>query len=244
MSKNRRETTFSDVLRSFVRPTIKEYDRKLPTLFKRFVGFLILFAFIGLSLAIMYWKPLAFLTCRHIETNQIDCQLQEFIAWKMIPVRETPILRLQKAYVHEKLVTGEDEDGNTYTRHLYQVILVSASGEIALGSAVEDGLSAANHIVNRINDFRNSPLGETMTVGAHNFQEHTWLTIIGGTIFIFFGFVTVGTIVNTIVLLGAWAVEFVLFIVVWLMDRFELSSELKERIIRFRGAIRGIAIPP
>ncbi len=240
MTKNK--PTFSEVLKSLVRPTTKEYDQKLPTIFKRTLGHLIIFPFVVLGIVIMFLQPLSILTCRHIETKQTDCQLQERIAW-VIPVRKTPIPHLKEAYVNQALITGEDEDGNKYSYYTYDVILVSASGEIALAGTDKMDLSATL-TVQRINGYLNTPTTESLTIWGHGLWQHTLVTLAGGVFFILFAFLFITTIVNTVLLFGAWIVEFVLLIVGWLLDRVGLSPDLKDRVTRFRRALRSIAIPP
>lgn len=60
---------------------------KLPGLTLGIVGF-----------AILYWAPVSSLTCHHIETNQVDCLLKQRLLG-LIPVREIPITRLERACV-------------------------------------------------------------------------------------------------------------------------------------------------
>lgn len=239
---SKKTPSFSKVLESLVRPTTIEYDSKLGTIVKRILGHVIIFLLVVGGIVIMYLDPLSFLTCRHVETKQIDCNLQERIAW-LIPVRETLIARVREAYVNQELVTGEDDDGKAYSYYAYEVILVSASGETGLTGTDQIGLSA-KLTANRINDYLNTPTSEPLTVWGHGLWGHSLITLVGGLVFIFFGFLFVTTFVNTVLLFGAWVVEFVLLVVGWVVARIGHSPEVNDQINRFRRAVRGIAIRP
>jgi len=143
------------------------------------LGFVIISLFGVLGIAIMFIAPpLTTLTCRHVETKQVDCQLQERVAW-VIPVREIPITHLKEAYVDYETETREDEDGREYTVSVARVILVSASGEIGLKGIDDVGLSAAR-LTTRITDYLNTPTAEPLTVWGFGLWRHTLVTLVGG----------------------------------------------------------------
>lgn len=190
----------------------------------------------------MYVAPLSFLTCRYLEPQQVDCTLQERIAWR-IPVRETRITQAKRASINEELVEGEDDDGNAYSYRTYEVILVGISGETGL---IEIGRtkSTAERTAQRINDYLSTPTNESLTIRGPGLWTHTLLTLLGGLVFIFFSFLLMTTLINTVFLFGAWIVEFVLFVVGRVGSRVGLSPEANDRINHFRQVVRGIAIRP
>jgi len=68
----------------------------------RLIQVVLLMFILALSLVgivIMYMQPLSTLTCRYVETQQVNCQIQERIVW-LIPVWESPVTHLQEAYVY------------------------------------------------------------------------------------------------------------------------------------------------
>jgi len=136
------------------------------------------------GIAIMYVQPLSILTCRYVETTQVDCQLQERIAW-VIPVREIPIPPLKEAYVKQETQVREDEDGDEYTVSVYRVVLVNASGEIVL-KGYDETRSFAELTTTRINYYLNTPTVESLTVWGYGLWRHTLVTLAGGFIFILF----------------------------------------------------------
>ena len=148
------------------------------------------------GIAIMYLQPLSILTCRYVETTQVDCQLQERIAW-VIPVRGIPITHLKEAYVKQETQTREDEDGDEYTVSVYRVVLVSASGEIVL-KGYDGTRSSAGQTTTRINSYLNIPSDESLTVWGFGLWGHTLGTLGGGLWFILFAFVFVVAIVGMV----------------------------------------------
>jgi hypothetical protein len=170
---------------------------KLRSCFGLILGFVIISLLGILGIVVMYMAPpLTTLTCRYVETKQVDCQLQERVAW-VIPVREIPITHLKEAYVDYEVETREDEDGREYTVSVARVILVSVSGEMSLKGVDEVGLSATR-LTTRINDYLNTPTGERLTVWGYGLWRHTLVTLAGGFVFIL-----------AVLILVLWIVELV-----------------------------------
>ena len=167
------------------------------------VGLILILALSVGGIAIMYVQPLSILTCRYVETTQVDCQLQERIAW-VIPLWETPIPHLKEAYVDRKTVTRRDEDresdtyGKEYTVDIHRVILISDSGEIGLSGTDEIGISATL-TATRINAYLNTPTNEPLTVWGFGMSDHIVVTLAGGFLFILAILMFVGWIVELVV---------------------------------------------
>ena len=175
--------------------------RPIGRLIFRLMQILLLMFILALSvsgIAILYLQPLSILTCRYVETKQVDCQLQERIAW-VIPVWETPIPHLKEAYVKQETQIREDEDGDEYTVSVYRVVLVSVSGEIVL-KGYDETRSFAELTTTRINYYLNTPTVESLTVWGFGLWGHTLGTLGGGLWFILFAFVFVVAIVG----MGHW----------------------------------------
>ena len=161
------------------------------------LGFVVISLFGVLGIAIMFIAPpLTTITCRHVETKQVDCQLQERVAW-VIPTREIPVTHLERVYVDYETETREDEDGREYTVSVARVILVSASGEIGLKGSGDVGLSATS-LTARINNYLYTPTAEPLTVRGYGLWRHTQLTLVGGFVFIL-----------AVLILVVWIVELV-----------------------------------
>jgi len=142
----------------------------------------------------MFIQPLSILTCRYVETKQVDCQLQERIAW-LIPVRERPITHLKRVEVRTETRIKEDQDGDEYTVYVYRVVLISASGEIVLQDTGEIGLPSELAAA-RINNYLTAPTGESLTIWGYNLWTHTLVTLAGASVFFLFGFGFVVAVVN------------------------------------------------
>ncbi len=124
-------------------------------------GLILLFGIAGLG--IWYTEPAAILTCRYVETKQVDCQLQNRMLW-LIPVREIPITHLKKAYVKEETATWKDELGQEKTASVYRVMLLGGSGEELEFGYFDKNRAASERTAKQINDFFNVPTDETLTV--------------------------------------------------------------------------------
>jgi hypothetical protein len=148
------------------------------------------------GIAIMYIQPLSVLTCYYVETRQVDCQLQERIAW-VIPVGESPITHLQEAHLKVETQIRTDEDDNEYTVLVDRVVLVSASGELVL-RGYDDVGSSALLTTRQINDYLDAPRTESLTVWGFGFWRHTLVTLIGGFVFLLFVLLIVLAIVNIV----------------------------------------------
>jgi hypothetical protein len=206
------------------------------------VALMLILALSVIGIAIMCVQPLSVLTCRYAETTQVDCQLQERIAW-VIPVREIPIPHLKEAYVKRNTQIREDEDGDEYTVSIYRVVLVSDSGEIVLQGTDEIGVSADLTTI-RINSYLNTPTDESLTVWGFGLLGHALATLGGGLWFIVFAFAfvvaivdmvfgpdTVAKLLKVIKLKRAWSV------VVWIKD---IVVGLYQKVERKRSAIFGL----
>lgn len=134
-----------------------------------------------IGFAVLYWAPVSSLTCRHIETNQVDCLLKQRLLG-LIPVGETPITRLERAYIGRDTQTSRrSSDNRGYTYPVAKVILVSAAGEISLNDWGDPAITVGDpdRIARQINDYLASPpTEETLTV-----WQALWLPLLAGSCF-------------------------------------------------------------
>jgi hypothetical protein len=148
------------------------------------------------GIAMMYMQPLSILTCRYVEAKQVNCQIQERIAW-LIPVRRSPFTNLKEAYVKPETQIRKDEDGDEYNVTVYRVVLTSDSSEIVLKGTDEIRLTS-DLTARRINDYLNVATGEGLTVWGYGLWAHTLITLAGGGVFLLFGFCFVMAIVDMV----------------------------------------------
>lgn len=148
------------------------------------------------GLAIMNAQPLPILTCRHANREQVDCQIQERIAWVM-PIRESSLTDLKEAYVNREIHYGEDENGDEYTFYSFEVVLVSATDEFVLKGSDEHGI-ISNLTARRINNYLNTPTRKPLTIWAYGLATNILVTVIGGFVFLLFGFLFVVAIVDMV----------------------------------------------
>jgi len=118
------------------------------------------------------------------------------MAW-VIPIRESSLTNLKEAYVKTETRVKEDENGDEYTAYAFRVMLVSASSETVLKGSDEIGLSS-NLTARRINDYLNTPTRKPLTIWGYGLATNTLVTLVGGFVFILFGFVFVVAIVDMV----------------------------------------------
>jgi len=160
------------------------------------VGLMFILALSFGGIAIMNVQPLPILTCRHVNREQIDCQIQERIAW-VISIREISLTDLKEAYVNREIHYGEDEDGDEYTFYSFEVVLVNDTGEFVLTGSDEYGF-ISNWTARRINNYLNTPTRKPLTIWIYGLATNILVTVIGGFIFLLFGFIFVMAIVDMV----------------------------------------------
>jgi hypothetical protein len=127
---------------------------------------------------LLYGVPVTILTCRFVESSQVDCRLKQR-ALGFIPVGEISIPHLQQAYVSWDTQTRRRESDNREVDYsVSKVILVTPSGETALNDYVDPAITVGNseRIAGRINDYlAGPPTAETLTV-----WQAIWLPLLVG----------------------------------------------------------------
>jgi hypothetical protein len=235
-------STFPRLIGDLLRPTAKEYDRKVRTALGRMFAFAFCTAFVVIGIGIMGLRMLPVLTCRYVEPGQVDCLLEERIAW-LIPVHRSRVVGLQRAYVHTETGTATDDSGNQSTVYTDQVILVSHSGEIGL-QRVESPGSLARVTSGRLNAYLGTFTDAPLTVWGYGLLEHTLAAMGGGIFVILFGFLLVTAILNTTLLVAGWIVDFVLVVLGWGTGALGRDPQIKHRMLRLRSVVKGIVTRP
>jgi hypothetical protein len=135
----------------------------------------LVFGLIGVL--ILYWVPVTSLTCRYVETTQVNCLLKQRLLG-LIPMGETPVTDLQKAYVSWDTETARREDDNReYTYTVSKLILVTPSAEFTLNDYADPYITLGNseEIATKINTFLATPTPESLTV-----WQAIWLPLLVG----------------------------------------------------------------
>ena len=177
-------------------PLINRLIFRLMQFMAQFMALIFFFTLSVSGLAIMNAQPLPILTCRHVNREQVDCQIQERIAW-VISIREISLTDLKEAYVNREIHYGEDEDGDEYTFYSFEVVLVNDTGEFFLTGSDEYGF-ISNWTARRINNYLNTPTRKPLTIWIYGLATNILVTVIGGFIFLLFGFIFVMAIVDMV----------------------------------------------
>jgi hypothetical protein len=225
-----------------LRPTVQEYDHKVRTAIGRIFASAFLAAFVVIGIGIMGLRMLPVLTCRYIEPGQVDCLLEERIAW-LIPVHRTRITALQRAYVHTETGTVTDDSGNESTVYYDQVILVSHSGEVGLQRMDSPG-SLARLTSGRLNAYLSTYSDAPLTVWGYGLLEHTLAAMGGGIFVILFGFLLVTAILSSSLLAVGWIVDLALVVAGWGAGTLGRDREIQDRVLCLRSVIKGIVTRP
>jgi hypothetical protein len=225
-----------------LRPTAQEYDHKVRTAIGRIFASAFLAAFVVIGIGIMGLRMLPVLTCRYIEPGQVDCLLEERIAW-LIPVHRTRITALQRAYVHTETGTVTDDSGNESTVYYDQVILVSHSGEVGLQRMDSPG-SLARLTSGRLNAYLSTYSDAPLTVWGYGLLEHTLAAMGGGIFVILFGFLLVTAILSSSLLAVGWIVDLALVVAGWGAGTLGRDREIQDRVLCLRSVIKGIVTRP
>jgi hypothetical protein len=128
------------------------------------------------TLLVFYVFPVSILTCRYVETQQVDCELQERMIG-LIPIQETSIVHLKEAYVITEIQQTR-RDGRQVDVEVDRMILSSNSGPVALQSFDEFGGIFVEQSVTKINDFLLTHTDEPLRV-----WQATWVPLLVSSFF-------------------------------------------------------------
>jgi hypothetical protein len=145
----------------------------------------------------MYAQPLPILTCRYVDPERVDCEVEDRVAW-LVAVRERSVRQLKRAYVKTDVWVAEDEDGDEVNQYMNRVVLDSASGEVVLEGGDEMGFSS-ELTATLINNYLNETSTKPLKIWIYGLWSNA-LTNIGGLfIFLLFGFLFLFALVDTII---------------------------------------------
>jgi len=148
------------------------------------------------GILLMYNQPLPILTCRYVDPEQVDCEIQDRVAW-LVPVREREVKQLNRAYVKTDIWVMEDENGDEYNTYMNRVILESASGEVVLKGGDEMGFSS-ELTATLINSYLSTPTTKPLKIWIYGLWSNALTNVGGLVIFLLFGFLFLVGLVDLI----------------------------------------------
>ncbi len=132
----------------------------------------------AITLAVLYVYPVSILTCRYVETEQVDCQLQERMLG-LIPVQEISIVNLKDAYVVSEVYERRRTDREIIDNRVYKLILSGKSGTVNLQSFDEFGGFFIEQTADKISDFLLTHTDEPLRI-----WQATWVPLLVNSFFL------------------------------------------------------------
>ncbi len=125
----------------------------------------------AITLTIFYFFPVSILTCRYVEADQADCQLEERMLG-VIPLRQISITHLKEAYVVSEVHTTR-RDGREVDLSIERLMLKSDSDTVALNSFDEFGGIFIKQSVKKIKNFLYTHTDEPLRI-----WQATWMPLL------------------------------------------------------------------
>jgi len=131
----------------------------------------------AITLVTLYVYPVSILTCRYVETEQVNCQLQERMI-DLIPIQETSVINLKQAYVTSEVHERRRNDREIIPNTVYKLTLSGNSGPVELESSDEFGGFIVEETVDKINDFLLTHTDEPLRI-----WQATWVPLLVSSFF-------------------------------------------------------------
>jgi len=131
----------------------------------------------AITLVVLYVYPVSIVTCRYVETEQVDCQLQQWMIG-LIPIQEISVINLKQAYVTSEVRERRRNDRDIIDNTVYKLILSGNSGPVDLGTSDEFGGVFVEQSVDKINDFLLRHTDEPLRI-----WQATWVPLLLGSFF-------------------------------------------------------------
>jgi hypothetical protein len=144
----------------------------------------------AITLVTLYVYPVSILTCRYVETEQVDCLLQERMIG-LIPVQEISVINLKDAYVTSEVYERDDRDTSD---EVYKLTLSGNSGPVDLQGSDEFGGFVAEHTADKINNFLLRHTDEPLRI-----WQATWVPLLLGSFFFLVAVLLVYVAVESII---------------------------------------------
>jgi len=147
----------------------------------------------AITLVTLYVYPVSILTCRYVETEQVDCQLQERMIG-LIPIQKTSIINLKEAHVTSEVHEKRRNDREIIDNRVYKIILSGNSGPVDLESFDEFGGFFVEQTVDKINDFLLTHTDEPLRI-----WQATWVPLLLGSFFFLVAVLMLYVAVDTLI---------------------------------------------
>ena len=146
-----------------------------------------------ITLFVLYVYPVSILTCRYVETEQVNCQLQERMLG-LIPIQEISIAHLKDAYVVSEVHEKRRNDREIIDPKAYRMVLSTDSGAVDLESFDEFGGIFVEQTVDKINDFLLTHTDEPLRI-----WQATWVPLLLGSFFFLVGVIMIYVAVDSLI---------------------------------------------
>jgi len=147
----------------------------------------------AITLVVFYVYPVSILTCRYVETEQVDCQLQERMIG-LIPIQEISVINLKQAYVTSEVHERRRNDRETIPDTVYKLTLSGNSGPVDLQSSDEFGEFVIEQTADKINDFLLRHTDEPLRI-----WQATWVPLLISSFFFLVAVLLVYAAVDSII---------------------------------------------
>jgi len=147
----------------------------------------------AITLVTLYVYPVSILTCRYVETEQVDCQLQERMIG-LIPVQETSVINLKQAYVTSEVHERRRNNREIIPDKVYKLTLSGNSGPVDLVSSDEFGGVFVEQTVDKINDFLSTHTDEPLRI-----WQATWVPLLLSSFFFLVPVLMLYVVVDTLI---------------------------------------------
>ena len=150
----------------------------------------------AITLVVLYVYPVSILTCRYVETEQVDCQLQQRMIG-FIPTQETLVTNLKQAYVTSEVRERRRNDRDIVDNTVYKLILSGDSGPVDLGSSDEFGGVFVEQSADKINEFLLRHADEPLRI-----WQATWVPLLVGGFFFLVAVLLLYAAIDSLIRLG------------------------------------------
>ena len=147
----------------------------------------------AITLVVFYVYPVSILTCRYVESEQVDCQLQERMVG-LIPIQEISVINLKQAYVTSEVHEKRRNDREIIDNRVYRLTLSGNSGSVELQSSDEFGGFVVEQTADKINDFLLRHTDEPLRI-----WQATWVPLLVSSFFFLVAVLMLYVVVDSLI---------------------------------------------
>ena len=135
-----------------------------------------------------------------METEQVDCQLQERMVG-LIPIQEISVTNLKQAYVTSEVRERRRNDRDIIDNTVYKLTLSGNSGPVHLQSSDEFGGFVVEETADKINEFLLTHTDEPLRI-----WQATWVPLLVSSFFFLVAVLLVYVAVDSLIRAGYGAI--------------------------------------